>query len=604
MPDLIAQGPSGENRWRRELPSASSGVQIMIGRSGADWNVPWDHKISRSHVRLSVKTGGHLDVSCLTTASNPVFHRGKKVSQCTLVPGDHFVIGDTTFTLANRPGVTDALRVAEVTEHLYDHAALRKGNYRDAASRIEMLGKLPDLITRSGSDEELLVRVTSVLLQATPSASAVAIVSVADRSAKNQKKEIQILQYDSRELDISGLRTDGPSVSSRLVHNAVQHRESLLHLWSGQSQDATAFTAADNVDWAFCVPLRSESCPGWAIYVAGKLAGELNEDREQSLLNAPDDLQDDVKFAELVGTTISNLRQSLRLERRQAAISHFFAPVVMEALASRDTDQVLAPREADLSVMFCDLRGFSRRSEQDSDKLLQLLERVSDALGVMTGHILETGGVIGDFHGDAAMGFWGWPLDQTDIAIRAAEAALRIQQKNRAGSADDRFRCGIGIATGRAVAGRIGTVDQVKVTAFGPVVNLASRLEGLTKAFGTEVIIDRATAEAIAGSSHCFRTRRLASVRPAGMRTTVELCELLTQSKGEADTLTDHQIDQYEAALDLLIQGEWDDAYDQLDSLPMWDQPRNVLRETIIRHNRVPPQDWNGVIDVPSPGKW
>jgi adenylate cyclase len=384
------------------------------------------------------------------------------------------------------------------------------------------------------------------------------------------------------------------------VQSAVQRRESVLHLWSGQrGGDAAVFTAAEGFDWAFCVPLRSESCPGWAIYMTGQFAAEVGADLEQSILEAPDELQDDVKFAELVGTTIANLRQSLRLERRQAAMRRFFAPVVMEALAGRDTDQVLAPREADLSVMFCDLRGFSRRSEQDADQLLELLERVSASLGVMTGHILDTGGVIGDFHGDAAMGFWGWPLDQSDIALRAADAAARILRTNHPRSGSNRFHCGIGIATGRAVAGRIGTVDQVKVTAFGPVVNLASRLEGMTKAFGAEIMIDQTTATAIRSAAGPFRVRRLATVRPSGMHSAIEACELLTSPQDQSNTLTDRQIADYEAAVDSMIAGAWDQAHDQFAALPAWDRPSQYLLDTIKHYNRVPPQGWEGVMDVP-----
>lgn len=599
MPDLIAQGPNSDDRWRRELPSASSGVQILIGRAGADWNVPWDGKISRAHVRLTAESGDRVDVSCLTTARNPVFHHGKKVSRCTLVPGDHFVIGETSFTVANRPGLSDSPRVGEFTEHMYDHAALRRGGFRDAATRIEVLGRLPDVITRSGTDEELLVRVTSVLLQATPAASAVAIAAVDDTSADSDGETMKILHYDGRMIDAHGVRIEGPPVSRRLVQSAVSRRESVLHLWSGHREGNADYTVAEGFDWAFCVPLRNESCPGWAIYVTGQFAGETEADLEHSLQNAPVDLQDDVKFAELVGTTIANLRQSLRLERRQAAMRRFFAPVVMEALAGRDTDEVLSPREADLSVMFCDLRGFSMRSEQDSDQLLTLLERVSNALGVMTGHILDTGGVIGDFHGDAAMGFWGWPLDQTDIAARAAEAASRILVTYHAGSDRDRFRCGIGIATGRAVAGRIGTVDQVKVTAFGPVVNLASRLEGMTKYFGAEIVVDQATAQSIQSTHSPFRIRRLAGVRPAGMRTPVEICELLTPAQSSEGVLTDDQIQQYERGLDEMIRGNWDQAQSQLVSLPSWDRPKDILLDIMASHNQVPPNDWNGVIDIP-----
>jgi adenylate cyclase len=497
------------------------------------------------------------------------------------------VIGKTTFTLANRPGTSDLAKVNDVTEHAYDLAALRRRHFRDAGSRIEMLSRLPDLIASSGSDEELLVRVTSVLLQATPSAAAVAIVSVV-----GEPSVVKILHYDNRIPE-----TDGPQVSSRLVRSAVDKRESILQLWAAGRSDGSAFTASEDADWAFCVPLRSDACPGWALYVTGQLAADSEVDLGKTLQAAPDDLQDDVKFAELVGTTIANLRQSRRLERRQAAMRHFFAPVVLEALANRETDEVLSPREADLSVMFCDLRGFSRRSEEDADQLLDLLAHVSDALGVMTRHILDTRGVIGDFHGDAAMGFWGWPLEQKDMAIRAAMAATKIRTHDGNGIAGvAAFRCGIGIATGRAVAGRIGTVDQVKVTAFGPVVNLASRLEGLTKVFGAEVIIDEATAKLIKDSKGPYRTRRLARVRPAGLKNAVEVSELLED--GER-SLTDEQIMHFEASLDAMIAGDWEHAHERLHELPAWDRPKDVLLATILQHNRVPPDNWDGVISFP-----
>ena len=115
----------------------------------------------------------------------------------------------------------------------------------------------------------------------------------------------------------------------------------------------------------------------------------------------------------------------------------------MEALADEQIADVLAPREADLSVMFCDLRDFSKRSERDADQLLDLLARVSDALGIMTHRILDTDGVIGDFHGDAAMGFWGWPAGAEDAAVRAAQTAKAIVAESTQMTREDRFRFGI-----------------------------------------------------------------------------------------------------------------------------------------------------------------
>ena len=286
----------------------------------------------------------------------------------------------------------------------------------------------------------------------------------------------------------------------------------------------------------------------------------------------------------------------------------------MRALAGRDTNVVLKPREVDLCVMFCDLRGFSRYSERDAERLLELLARVSDALGVMTHHILDTGGVIGDFHGDAAMGFWGWPLAQPDAAVRAADAALRIRS-DYASNVVTELRCGIGIASGRGVAGQIGTVDQVKVTAFGPVVNLASRLEGLNKTFGTEILVDAATADLFRAQSsatkqECLqsetpnqiqsgRLRRLAKVRPSGMEAVTEIYELRPHTPEDCRELTDEHIAQYEESWRLLVNSKWSEAYERLHALPAADRPKDVLLSLILKHNRIAPRNWDGVINFP-----
>lgn len=602
MPDLIAQGPGADDRWRRELPDPTSGVDLVIGRSGADWNVPWDSQISRSHIHVRSLAGDRIEVRVIAGARNAVFHRGRQAQQFVLVAGDHFVIGRTTFTLVNRPGASDVITRDNVTEHAFDHVMLRRRNFHDAAARIEMLARLPDLITGSHSDQELLVRVTGVLLQATPSSSAVAIVqlSVSDSlladaperaDAPECAGEVKVLHYDSR-----SNQSDTTPVSARLVRSAIGKRESVLHLWSHHGGASPAFTAAEDVDWAFCVPLRSEACPGWALYVTGQIVSSVLDATIAANESVPDHLQDDVKFAELVGTTIANLRQSRRLQRRQAELRHFFAPVVMEAMAGLDPDEVLRPREADLSVMFCDLRGFSRASERDSQNLLALLAQVSEALGVMTRQILATDGVIGDFHGDAAMGFWGWPLQQDDAAMRAAKTAIAIRRMYADASvASGGFRCGIGIASGRAVAGRIGTTDQVKVTAFGPVVNLAARLEGITKAFGAEIIVDGPTAAAIKKlGDDSIEVRKLAVVRPAGFTQAVAI-----HGPVDRDVLTVDDQARYDAALVELIDGRWAAARQTLASMADTDGPRNFLIRFIDRHDQSPPDGWDGIIDMP-----
>ena len=164
MADLIAQGPRSDQRWRREIPSILSGIEPVIGRVEGDWLIPWDSLVSRQHVRLVPKDDERVEVIAHPQAKNPVFHQGVKRVRFTLVPGDHFVIGQTTLMLAKRPGTREPNPAGEVTEHIFDQQRLSSKRYRDSDARIDMLSRLPDLVAGSETDDELLVRVTDVLM--------------------------------------------------------------------------------------------------------------------------------------------------------------------------------------------------------------------------------------------------------------------------------------------------------------------------------------------------------------------------------------------------------------------------------------------------------
>ena len=137
------------------------------------------------------------------------------------------------------------------------------------------------------------------------------------------------------------------------------------------------------------------------------------------------------------------------------------------------------------------------------------------------------------------MGFWGWPLQQNDAVLRTCRAALAVRAEFEA---TEGFQAGIGVATGRAVAGKIGTVDQVKVTVFGPVVNLASRLEGMTKLLRAPILLDEATARLVRGQvpREVARVRRLAIVRPYGLDAPLEVSELLPPVSQHPELSDDH----------------------------------------------------------------
>jgi adenylate cyclase len=204
------------------------------------------------------------------------------------------------------------------------------------------------------------------------------------------------------------------------------------------------------------------------------------------------------------------------------------------------------------------------------------------------------------------MGFWGWPLEQANAVERACQAALNIRSAfDAAARCDDHpltdFRVGIGVATGLAVAGKIGTVDQVKVTVFGPVVNLASRLETMTKILRAPLLIDQRTAERVRAevSPDVARVRRVARVRPYGMDAAEEVCELLPP-RSAFPQLTDQHIAAYERALDALQARNWEEAFQWLHQVPAEDRVKDFLTVFIAQHNRMPPADWDGVIPIAS----
>jgi adenylate cyclase len=605
MPDLIAQGPQPEQRWRRKL---QAGMPEIVGRQAGDWSTPWDDRVSRRHVEV-IYRDGRLRVDALPGAKNPVFFRGYKSDSFVLRPGDHFVIGQTTFSLVDERAHASLDLPRPVGERTFSVEELHRQPFREADKRIDVLSRLPEVISGSASDQELLVRLVNLLLSGVEQATAAAVVSATD----SPSEPVKVLHWDRRILAGMDFRP-----SERLIRQATTSGQSIVHVWSARfapgevSHDATArptdgpFTLSEGVDWAFCTPAAGGAAPGWSLYVTGSFSVDVASDPPDA-----EALRDDVKFAELMATTLSSLREARLLATRQASLSPFFSPVVLKVLGSQDPDEVLAPREADVTVLFCDLRGFTRESERSAGDLMGLLHRVSQALGVMTHHILGQEGVVGDFHGDAAMGFWGWPIGQPDAVERACRAALGIRTAfTETPCADDEsqpasqsnlgeFRVGIGVASGRAVAGKIGTIDQVKVTVFGPVVNLASRLETMTRHLRASILIDPPTAAVIRASigPDVCRVRRLAKVRPVGLSSPVEVSELLPPAP-DCPELTDADLAAYEAALSAFEARDWPQALRRLHEVPPDDQAKDFLTLFITQHGRLPPPNWDGSIPL------
>ncbi|MGE5192707.1 MAG: adenylate/guanylate cyclase domain-containing protein [Deltaproteobacteria bacterium] len=589
--DLIIEGP--EVRQRQRAPLAAERAYVLGRDLRADIAVPWDPHISRRHAELKA-AGRKLRVRKLAGASTPLFYAGREVDSAELAPGEHFVLGHTCFVLFARPSSEPSPhRPRAVEEVAFTREALEQVQYRDPDRRIEVLSHLPEVIWGARSDADLNIRLVNLLLAGIAQADAAGLVEVGPEEA------VSVLHWDRRRETAGAFRP-----SKRLVvESLLRRRQSVLNMWENSEREAE-FTATQEFDWAFCTPISGPPGESRGLYLGGRF--DLAAAQPGRLLRDAEHLQGDVKFAELVAEIVGSVRKLNHLERQQAGLRQFLPPAVLSAIGSESDPTLLAPRESNVTVMFCDLRGFSRQAETARNDLAGLLDRVSQALGVMTRHISAHGGVIGDFQGDAAMGFWGWPVAADDDPLKACRAALAIRAEFAAAArtpahplAD--FRMGIGLARGKAVAGRIGTGEHFVFTAFGPVVNLASRLEGMTKQLHVPIVIDEAMAGIVRERlpAEEGRLRSLAKVLPYGMETPAVVSELLP---GERDLpeLRNADLAAYDAAVAHFIAGRWEEAYTALRALPPGDRAQDFLAGHIVSHNRLPPPDWTGVVKLPS----
>jgi adenylate cyclase len=591
MAKLIATGLVSGKEWENPLPENEC---LILGRDTEPWAVPWDPFISRRHAEL-IWRNGRLEVRRLANVRNPIFCGGEEANQLRLKPGESFVIGQTRFTLVIDPDQQQVL-----AERTVSARELQILPFRNASYRLDVLSRLPDVIAGASDESDLSERVVSMLLAGIPSAQAVALVAV--ESAAPEDSAVHVLHKESR-LVLGG----DFQPSRRLIRAAVRRQETVLHIWGAvalpDDSGLLDLTQAGNGDWAFCTPVRGDVRGNWAIYATGRLTEEAAATVRSPWENNA--LGDDLKFTELVAAILGSLRQVQRLQRDQASFRQFFSPAVIRTLSDNDPEVVLKPREAEVTVLFCDLRGFSKIAAEAPD-LMGLLERISKALSVMTQNILDQGGVVGDFHGDAAMGFWGWPLIQPDGVKRACMAALGIRTQFEINSRRPdhplaAFKAGVGIGTGRAVAGKIGAIDQVKITVFGPIVNLASRLEGMTKIFRAPILMDEKTAQMAKEQvpPSLGRQRRLARALPLGLKEPLVVSELLPPLS-DYPLLTDEHLADYEAAVDAFIAGNWRKTLELFNRVPAEDRCKDYLMMFIAENDRTPPPGWDGVLAMKS----
>ena len=235
-----------------------------------------------------------------------------------------------------------------------------------------------------------------------------------------------------------------------------------------------------------------------------------------------------IGLAGLLGTVLVLVAVAVRERLRiKGMFARYVSPDVVSELADSDDPIRLGGESREISVLFSDIRGFTSLSEHAAPE--EMVAELNDYFSQMVEVVTDHGGTLDKFLGDGMMAIFGAPVDQPDHAEQACRAALemldRLDALNqaRAAAGKNELRIGIGIHTGQAVVGNIGSpLFRVDFTAIGDTVNLASRLEGATKDAGCPVLVSAETRQAV-GEALSFTAR--GSIVVKGRTAATELFE-------------------------------------------------------------------------------
>jgi adenylate cyclase len=230
---------------------------------------------------------------------------------------------------------------------------------------------------------------------------------------------------------------------------------------------------------------------------------------------------------------ITNFAAEIRQHRWvKTSFSRYLSPAVIDILIRHPDQLTLGGEEKELTVLMADIRNFTTLSESLSPSgLIELLNRY---LGTLTDVILENGGTLDKYMGDAIMAFFGAPLDDTRHPQKACLTAIRMFERLEQLQAEwERqgvpiLSLGMGLSTGQMVVGNLGSRRRFDYSVIGDNVNLASRLEGLCKIYGVKIIIPEQTRMHLDGAFVC---RELDRVRVKGRQAPVTIYELIGQKK-------------------------------------------------------------------------
>lgn len=301
-----------------------------------------------------------------------------------------------------------------------------------------------------------------------------------------------------------------------------------------------------------------------------------------------------------VAVTVAQYLSSEREKRFiRSAFGHYLAPSLVNRLSNEPTALKLGGELKELTLLFCDIRGFTSLSEGlDPEGLTKLL---NDFLTPMTDELLQSGATIDKYMGDAIMAFWNAPLPVADHRAAARSAALammnRLDMLNAETGAN--IKIGIGLNTGECCVGNLGSLQRFNYSAIGDAVNVAARIESITKAYGLPILFAETVLEENGVDDPDHFTLEVDCVRVVGREEPLVLYTIIDAAvMGNSDS--SNLVATHDAFLKIYRRGDFEAAAVAAKSL-LGDAPEalhGLYRTYLDRLQGFaanPPQNWDGV---------
>lgn len=277
---------------------------------------------------------------------------------------------------------------------------------------------------------------------------------------------------------------------------------------------------------------------------------------------------------------------------------HYLSPDVIDRVLEDPSLLRLGGEKRIITSFFSDVAGFTSISESLSPE--ELVHLLNDFLSEMTDIILSYGGTLDKYEGDAIIAFWNAPLDQPDHAVRACRAALDCQKRLEELRPEFAQKSGhelfmrVGLNSGPAVVGNMGSHSRFDYTAMGDTINMASRLEGACKHYSVPILVGDTTFQM---AKDAIAAREVDLIRVVGKSKPERVYQIL-EEKSQVSPDMQENVEAFHQALDLYRNKKWDDALNLFRKIK--DDKLSAVYVSRIEQfkQNPPPDDWAGVYDL------